>query len=148
METVKLFPGDSSVDDRGSVRFVPDVPLTDVKRLYVVANFSTRTIRAWHGHLKEAKFVCAVRGSALVAVVPLDDPRRPDKKATVQRFVLSTLKPAVLYVPAGHANGFRVLEADTSLMFFSTASVEESQADDYRFAWDYWGSSVWDVENR
>lgn len=148
MEEVKLFEGGISVDDRGSIRFVADVPFARIKRFYIIENFSTNTIRAWHGHLKEAKFVCVVRGSALVAATQLGDPQKPSQKNTPQRFVLSSHQAALLYIPPGYANGFRSLEADTSLIFFSTATAEESKADDYRFPWDYWGGQVWEVANR
>lgn len=146
--TVTEFPGGLAVDDRGSLRFVADIPFTGIKRFYIVENFSTNTIRAWHGHLKEAKIVYPLRGSAIVAAVPLTNPRRPSQKTKPGRFILSAQKPSALYVPAGYANGFKSLAEGTSLIFFSTSTVEESKGDDYRFPADYWGNTVWEVANR
>jgi dTDP-4-dehydrorhamnose 3,5-epimerase len=148
MKKVKLIEGGVAVDDRGSVSFINDVPLAKVKRFYIVKNFAQDTIRAWHGHLRESKLVCVVTGSALVLAVPLDDPKQPSRKQVPQRFVLSQLKPTLLLIPAGYANGFRVLEPGTSLMYFSTATLGESKTDDYRLPWDYWGTEVWQVTNR
>jgi dTDP-4-dehydrorhamnose 3,5-epimerase len=137
-----LLAGGLSVDDRGEVGFVNDFGFEGVKRFYTVSNHRQGFVRAWHGHQREAKYVLAVGGAALIGVVPVDNWDQPSRDAPVERFVLSTHKPAVLYIPAGHANGFMSLTADLKLVFFSTASLEESQADDFRYDaryWDIWG---------
>ena len=147
-ELPRLIEAQVAVDDRGQLTFANDFDFKGVKRFYTVENFSTSVIRAWHGHLKESKYILPVSGSAIVAAVKLDNPSNPSKSNPIQRFILSSKKPALLYVPAGHANGFRYLEKGTKLMFFSTASLEESKGDDIRFAHDYWGVDVWTVKNR
>lgn len=143
-----LIAGALAVDDRGSVSFVNDFGFASVVRFYCVRPFSLTVIRAWHGHKKEGKYVYPVSGSAIVAAVPFDHDTTPDRSAKVQRYVLSAAKPSVLYIPPGYANGFRPLEDHTSMMFFSTSTLEASKGDDYRFPPDYWGSQVWEVENR
>ncbi len=144
----QLLKGGLAVDDRGQVTFVNDFDFKDVKRCYMVENFSINTIRAWHGHQKEGKYVFVVSGSAIVAAVKMDNLETPDKNNEVNRFILSDRQPSILYIPAGYANGFKSLEADTKIIFFSTSSLEESKGDDYRFPVDYWGNDVWSVENR
>ena len=144
----KLIKGGIAADDRGTLTFVNDFDFKGVKRCYQVKNFSKSTIRAFHGHRKEAKYVYVAKGSALVAAVKMTSITKPSKKEQVQRFVLSDKSPAVLYIPEGYANGFRSLEADTLIIFFSTSTLEQSKGDDYRFPADYWGKKVWDVENR
>lgn len=144
----QLIEGGVAVDDRGQIIFANGFNFDGVKRFYIVENFSTGTVRAWHGHLKEAKYVLAVSGSAIVAVVEMDNSYQPNPSNDVQRFILSARKPNILHIPAGYANGFRALEQGTKLIFFSTASIEESQDDDYRFGVNYWGEKVWLVENR
>ncbi|MBI5621643.1 dTDP-4-dehydrorhamnose 3,5-epimerase family protein [Candidatus Falkowbacteria bacterium] len=119
-----------------------------IKRCYVAENFSPSTIHAWHGHLKEAKGVLVVSGSAIVAVTGMTDTVNPDHTTKVHRYVLSARQPGVLWIPAGYANGRRALEPNTKMMFFSTTTLEESSGDDYRFRWNYWGPEVWQVENR
>jgi dTDP-4-dehydrorhamnose 3,5-epimerase len=55
---------------------------------------------------------------------------------------MSAVKPSVLYIPAGYANGFMSLTEDTKLMFFSKATLEQSSGDDIRYDarhWDIWG---------
>jgi dTDP-4-dehydrorhamnose 3,5-epimerase-like enzyme len=143
-----IIPGGLAVDDRGQLAFVNGFAFGNIQRFYMVENFSTEVIRAFHGHLKEEKFIFVVSGSAIVAAVQFDDPARPNKTSKVHRFVLSERQPQILHVPSGYVNGFRPLEPRTRIMFFSTASLEASRTDDYRFPHDYWGSAIWQVESR
>jgi dTDP-4-dehydrorhamnose 3,5-epimerase-like enzyme len=55
--------------------------------------------------------------------------------------VLSARNPAVLHIPGGHAHGTMSLTEDAKTVFFSTATLDESLADDFRFparTWDPW----------
>jgi len=145
---LQLIKGGIAIDDRGSLNYANDFNFYGIKRFYQVQNFSTSTIRAFHGHLKEAKFIYVAKGSAIVAAVKLDNVESPSKHQKVERFILSDRNPQILFIPPKHANGFRPLEDDTRILFFSTSSLEESKGDDYRFPIDYWGDDIWDVENR
>ena len=148
MSNITLIKGGIAVDDRGSLSFVNDFDFQNVKRFYSVKNFSKGTIRAFHGHLKEAKYAYVAKGSAIVACVKMTSPINPDKNEKVERFVLSDKNPGILHIPAGYANGFRILEEGTIIIFFSTSTLEEAKGDDYRFPYNYWGEDVWKVENR
>lgn len=130
-----IIPGGVAVDDRGSVRFVNDFDFKDVKRFYHVENHRCGFIRAWHGHLKESKYVYVVRGSIQLKLRKLYcGVLDPDiNKSDDYQFVLSSQSPKVLYIPAGYANGFKTLEEDTSVLFFSTITMDEAAGDDYRF---------------
>ncbi|MBI3638568.1 dTDP-4-dehydrorhamnose 3,5-epimerase family protein, partial [Candidatus Wolfebacteria bacterium] len=143
-----LIEGGLGVDDRGAVSFVNGFNFSGVKRFYVVKNFSPETIRAFHGHKNESKYAFVVSGSAILAAVEMDDTEKPDKNNKIYRFTLSAKKPSALFIPAGYANGFKPLEDGTKIIFFSTATLEESKGDDFRFPYDYWGKEVWMVENR
>lgn len=146
VEVPRLIEGARAVDDRGSVSFVNDFNFADVRRWYVVTNHRQGFVRAWHAHRREAKYATVLSGSALVAAVAIDDWEHPSRLAEVHRFVLSWEKPAVLYIPAGFANGFMSLTWDAKLAFFSTATVEESRNDDIRFDPRYW--DAWSVAER
>lgn len=143
-----LIKGGIALDDRGTLNFANDFNFYGVKRFYQVQNFNTPTIRAFHGHLNEAKYVYVSKGSAIVAAVQLDDIKEPSKNQMVNRYILSDRNPQVLFIPPSYANGFKPLEEDTRIIFFSTSSLEESKGDDYRFPADYWGKEIWEVENR
>lgn len=141
IERPRLLSGGISVDERGTVRHVNGFDFQGVKRFYLVENHRPGQVRAWHGHRREAKYVTVLTGAALVAAVAIDDWERPSLDMPAERFVLSADAPAVLFIPPGHANGSMSLTADARLLYFSTATLEESRADDVRFparTWDPW----------
>lgn len=142
----RLLAGGVNVDDRGAVRHVNAFDFEGVKRFYVVENHQTGLVRAWHGHRREAKYVTVLGGAAIVAAVEIDDWETPSLDAPVERFVLSASNPAVLFIPPGYANGFMSLTPDARLVFFSTATLDESRADDVRFPARLW--NPWGVEER
>lgn len=142
----RLIEGELAVDDRGSLSFVNDFSFDGVRRFYVVHNHRTGFVRAWHGHRREAKYVGALTGSAIVAAVEIDDWANPSKELRIHRYILSAEKPGLLQIPPGFANGFMTLTADAKLVFFSTASLVESQHDDVRFDAYYW--NPWQVTER
>ena len=146
MAEPKLIEGDLAIDDRGSLSFVNDFTFDGIRRFYVVSNHRAGFVRAWHGHRREAKYVAALTGCAIVAGVEVDNWANPSKSLLVHRYVLSADKPAVLHIPPGFANGFMMLTADTKLVFFSTFSVAESRQDDVRFDAYYW--NPWQVTER
>jgi dTDP-4-dehydrorhamnose 3,5-epimerase len=146
MDSLTLLPGGIAFDDRGSVRFVNDFNFAGVKRFYMIENYRQGFVRAWHGHKKEAKYVLAVQGSALVGAVKVDNWDKPSKDLKPEKFVLSADKPSVLFIPAGYANGLMSLTQDAKLIFFSTSSLEESKGDDFRFHARHW--DIWGVEER
>jgi len=126
-------------DDRGFLRFVNDFDFSGVKRFYQVENHSKGFIRAWHGHKKEDKYVYVPKGSALIGLVNLETEE-------LTKYTLSSQSPCILYIPPGYANGFKTLEEETILMFFSTSTLKESEGDDYRFAWNQW--DIWQEDYR
>ena len=136
---IKTYNGGLAVDDRGQLSFVNDFDFKDVKRFYMVENHEQGFIRAWHGHKKEGKYVYVPSGAILIGAVNLETEE-------VERFVLSSSKPQVLFIPPGYANGFMNLQNNTKVIFFSTSTLEDSMGDDIRFEWDRW--NIWDIERR
>ncbi len=146
MEQPRLIEGGLAVDDRGSLAFVNEFAFDGVKRFYIVSNHRSGFVRAWHGHRREAKYVLALSGAAILGVVPIDNWDNPARDLPVQRYVLAEYKPALLYIPAGYANGFKTLKPETRLLFLSTAMLEESRGDDLRYDAYYW--DAWQVVER
>lgn len=140
-ERPRLIPGGSAADDRGRVYFANEFDLADCRRMYITENYAQGTVRAWHAHKLERKWVLAVSGAALACCVEVDDWESPSPDAEVHRFVLDAANPAVLEVPAGYANGAMSLLPDTKLLYLSNAALGESLDDDFRFParlWDPW----------
>jgi dTDP-4-dehydrorhamnose 3,5-epimerase-like enzyme len=146
MEQPYSIPGDLYVDDRGTLSFVNAFNFEGIRRFYLVTNHNLGFVRAWHAHKREAKHVVAVEGSAIVAAVKIDDWEHPSRDLPVHRFVLSADKPAIVCIPPGYANGFMTLTANAKLMFFSTATLEESRDDDFRYEPRYW--DPWRIAER
>lgn len=142
----QLIKGGLAADDRGFVSFVNDFDFKDVCRFYMVENHAAGFIRAWHGHKKEAKYVLVVNGSALICAVGIDNWVNPSKHLKVWRFTLTDRNPAILYIPAGYANGSMSLSPDAKIMYFSTSKLERSMKDDFRFESHYW--DPWKIEER
>ena len=143
---IHIFNGGLSVDDRGEVTFINDFNFESVKRFYMVSNHKAGFVRAWHAHKREAKYVAAVTGAAIVGAVKIDDWDKPSGDLPVGRYVISSNKPQVLFIPPGYANGFMSLTSDLKLIFFSTAKLDESANDDIRFDARYW--DIWNVVER
>jgi dTDP-4-dehydrorhamnose 3,5-epimerase-like enzyme len=141
-----LIKGDIAIDDRGEVGFVNDFVFAGVKRFYTIKNHRRGLIRAWHAHRHEAKYVTVLEGAALIGAIKIDNWDKPAAESSVARYILTAKKPAVLHIPAGYANGFMSLTDDTRLIFYSTATLAESQGDDIRYDVRYW--DIWNVEER
>lgn len=147
-EPVRVIKGGSATDDRGSLRFVNDFDFSGVKRFYQVQNHRQGFIRAWHGHLKEGKYVYVSSGAILLGAVPLVPEGNAYNIFTndVQKFVVSAQSPSVIFIPQGYANGFKNLTDNTSVLFFSTSTLDESKGDDIRFPYD--NVNIWNEDFR
>lgn len=145
-ERPRLIPGGCAADDRGRVYFANEFDLADCRRMYITENYSQGTVRAWHAHRLERKWVLAVSGAALTCCVEIDDWESPSAEVEVHRFVLDAANPSVLEVPAGYANGAMSLLPDTKLLYLSNAALGESLDDDFRFPARYW--DPWSVPER
>src|SRR5208282_214835 len=152
-----ILKGGIAIDDRGVLSYLNVAPLEKVCRLYAIENFSLHTIRAFHGHMVEEKGVLVVSGSAIVVIAKMtgdfSQPMTCDRLQALRledpkRYVLSERSPQLLVVPAGYANGFRALEPNTKILFFSTTTIQQAATDDYRFPADYFGNKIWEVANR
>ena len=91
------------------------------------------------GTKKEGKYVYVSSGSALIGVVNMESNE-------ISKFVLSSKSPKILWIPAGNYNGFKSLEENTSILFFSTTTLDESLGDDIRKDFDEW--NIWDEDYR
>jgi len=137
--STKVLNGGVAVDDRGSVRFVNDFNFEGVKRFYQVENHRRGFIRAWHGHKKEGKYVYVTSGSALIGIVNMETEE-------ISKFVLSDKSPKILWNPPGNYHGFKSLEENTKIIFFSTSTLEESLGDDIREEHNKW--NIWEEDFR
>ena len=146
MKKPRLIEGGLHVDDRGELAFANAFDFKGVKRFYTVTSHRSGIVRAWHGHKLEAKHFFVTGGASIVCCVALDDWEKPSKTLPIHRFVLSEHRPAVLEIPAGYANGFMSLTDGSRIVVFSTATLAESESDDFRFPARYW--DPWSISDR
>ncbi len=137
----ELIHGGLHVDARGVLCFVNDFDFQGVDRCYTVRAHTVNEPRGWVGHRKEDKWFSPLSGTMLISVVAPDDWEYPSSDLLVQRYVLSSLKPAVLHVPAGHATASMMLTTDALLGVFSSGKITDAGKDDWRF-----DIGTWDVE--
>jgi dTDP-4-dehydrorhamnose 3,5-epimerase len=142
----KLIEGGLAVDDRGELMFVNDFDMKSVRRFYTVTNHTSGFVRAWHAHKLESKYISIINGSAIIAAVKVDNWDTPSKELNIDKFIVSSKKPSVLLIPGGYAHGYKTLTEGTNLIFFSTATLEESKNDDFRYDAYYW--NPWEVIER
>ena len=146
MKKVTLIKGGTATDNRGTLSFVNDFNLENVKRFYMIENHKRGFVRAWHGHKKESKYFTVVRGSFLICGIKIDKWDNPSKNLKIEQFVLSEKSPAILFIPKGYVNGFMSLTENAKLIVFSTSKLEDSLDDDIRFNVRYW--DPWKIEER
>jgi len=139
---VRRIEGGLHVDQRGVVSFVNDFDFKHVDRFYTVRAHTVNEPRGWVGHRKEDKWFTPLAGTMLISVVAPDDWEYPTSNLVVQRYILSSQKPAVLHVPAGHATASIMLTPDALLGVFSSGKIADAGKDDWRFdvgTWDVRG---------
>ncbi len=68
------------------------------------------------------------------------------------KFVLSSRKPSVVWIPPGFVNGAMNLDDDTKIIYYSTKGLGESEGDDYRYDFDTFytkeGAEFWFINFR
>src|SRR3989344_4039195 len=98
----KIINGNLRADERGAVKFFNNFNFETIKRFYQVENIDLKTIRAFHGHMKEAKYVYVVSGSIIFCAVFLDDKKSPSKQNKVDKFILKAEDSEILYIPPSY----------------------------------------------
>ena|SRR5690554_2780490 len=140
----EIIKGNEHTDYRGTVSFINDFNMAPTKRMYSITHNSTTIVRAWQGHKIESKWFKCTKGRFLVAVVAIDDWNSPSENLKPDLYILDANKTEVLYIPAGYANGFKALDANSDLMVFSNLDLEAAKDDQYRFhenLWVNWSSN-------
>lgn len=139
------FVGDTFIDQRGFTSFNNQFDLKIFRRCYIVESFTKGQIRAWHGHKHEVKAVLVLQGAIRFCTVKITDFNNPKPDTEIKSFYLTSRKNEIVVVPGGHVNGFQALTDNTKIIFFSSATLEESHTDDFRFNFDFW--NPWEILN-
>ena len=133
----KFFKRGESSDFRGSLEYYNDLSISSFKRFYIVNNPTKGTVRAWHGHKVEEKWISVEDGEFLVCAVKIEDFENPSKDEEVFKFNM-TPDSGILYIPKNYANGAMNLTENNTVRYYSSLPLEESIIDDYRFESNFW----------
>lgn len=143
-----FIPGNSFVDDRGTITSVNDFKFEGIKRFYTVENHTKGFIRAFHGHLTGETFVYTIAGTIqLIVSKIINDNGKYLLSNDYKKVTLSHIIPGIYYIPAMYANGTITLSNNAKMIFFSTTPLENYKQDDIRFNWDYLGKDIWNLNN-
>lgn len=138
MSGVRLIEGGLHRDDRGTVRFVNAFDFAQVDRFYAISPANAGEVRGWVGHQREWKWFFAIQGTFELGVVRPDRWDAPAKNPEIARYTLSSERPAVLEVPAGHFTASIAAQPNGTLLIFSSGRMEDNATDNFRLPADYW----------
>ncbi len=135
------------IDDRGFLsQILPEgQDKFSIRRIYTTGNYAYGTIRGFHKHKIEHKAFFVTSGTAKFVLV--DDRQDSRTYKQIDTFVISHLKPSVLYVPPGIYTGWMSLSDDTVILGMSTESFDSENPDDERLDPHIFGN-VWRVKHR
>jgi dTDP-4-dehydrorhamnose 3,5-epimerase len=128
-------------DSRGTLEFVNQFDMKNVRRFYIISNSNTEIQRGWQGHKIEEKYFFAIEGSFSIALVKPDNWATPSANLELDIYELNRSQRKILHVPSGYATSIIAVEMNSQLLVFSTLPFEESENDDFRFSADFWSHS-------
>lgn len=138
LDKIKVIEGGVYTDERGTLKFINEFDLKDIRRIYIIEPSDTSFIRAWQGHKKECKYFLATKGSFTIGLVQVDNWDFPSKTIQPTYYTLEANNPKVLCVPGGYANGLKSNSMNSQLMVFSSSPLEEASNDEFRLPSNYW----------
>ncbi len=137
METgPQLIKGNKHTDHRGSISFVNDFDMMQVRRFYRIQHPDTAIIRGWRGHKIERRWFYVNCGVFKINIIKPNDWENPDKNITPETFILDP-NSGILSVPNGYATSIQALQPDSDLLVFADHTISEAMHDDYVFPIDY-----------
>lgn len=134
---VDVIQGGEASDQRGSIRFVNDFDMTEVKRFYIIENGYSNIIRGWRGHKMEKRWFYVLSGKFKLSLVKIDNWANPNQDLPVETMLISAIDQQVVVVPEGYATAFQAVESSSKLMVFANYGIENAKNDDYVWPQDY-----------
>lgn len=134
---VDVIQGGEASDQRGSIRFVNDFDMTEVKRFYIIENGDSNIIRGWRGHKMEKRWFYVLSGQFKLSLVKIDNWANPNQNLPVETMLISAIDQQVVVVPEGYATAFQAVESSSKLMVFANYGIENAKNDDYLWPQDY-----------
>lgn len=140
------------IDDRGILYEVihdSDKFMDKFGQVYVVKDPRKDTIRAYHKHEKLWDYFHIANGSAKFVIFKtheFNSNLRHDISKDKKIFVLSSVKPQLLIVPAGWYHGWMSLEDNTILISTANQEYNKENPDEERVDPFLLGECVWKIK--
>ena len=134
---INFIKGGIAMDQRGSIRFVNDFDMSQVKRLYIIKNADIEVVRGWRAHRIEQRWFYVLTGAFTLDLVKIDDWENASSDLLVQRRIIRVDDMQVVHVPVGYGAAFQALEEDSELLVFADYGIENASKDDYTWPIDF-----------
>lgn len=137
-----LIHGGQHTDHRGTITFLNDFDMSQVKRLYIIQNKDIEVVRGWRAHKVEQRWFYAVDGEFLIRAIEIDNFESPRKDVRIEEYLVSEESNQVLHIPVGYATSIQATVSGSKLLVFADNGIENAKLDDYLYPDDYFGSKV------
>ena len=134
---INVIQGGIASDHRGSIRFVNDFDMSEVKRFYIIQNADTELIRGWRAHRIEQRWFYVLSGSFVLDTVLIDNWEVASPELPIERSVLNAEDRQLIHVPAGYGTAFQAVEKGSELLVFADHGIAHAPMDDYTWPQDY-----------
>jgi dTDP-4-dehydrorhamnose 3,5-epimerase len=137
---LKIIPLETHVDDRGFLTEViraTDPHFNKFGQVYIVADYTRGTIRAFHKHQKLWDFFFIANGTAKFAFY--DDRRKSPTYKKILTVVSGGKNPSLIVVPPGVFHGWMSLEDNTILVSIASEVYNHRHPDETRVPYDSFG---------
>lgn len=148
IEGAKLITLDPHVDDRGYLIEIirsNDPHFTKFGQVYLVGNFVSGTVRAFHKHEILWDWFFISHGAAKFILI--DDRAKSKTFKNIETFIVSSRNPSLITVPPGVYHGWMSLEDDTQMMSVTSEIYNREKPDEVRIPPDAFGD-LWTVKGR
>lgn len=148
IEGVKQVELKAHVDDRGYLIEIlrsNDEHFSKFGQVYLVGNFASGTIRAFHKHNLMWDWFFISHGAAKFVLV--DDRQNCKTYKQMDIFVCSSRNPSLIVVPPGVYHGWMSLEDDTQMISMASQVYNREKPDEVRMPPDSFGD-IWEVKGR
>lgn len=138
--TPKVISGGQHTDSRGTIFFVNDFDMSQVKRMYMISHPDTENKRGWRGHQIEQRWFIVTEGAFEIRLAKIDNWVAPNPDLELEEVILSADEPRVLYVPAGYATCIKARTARSKVVVYGDTAIEEAIKDDHLYPADYFNN--------
>jgi dTDP-4-dehydrorhamnose 3,5-epimerase len=131
--------------DGGAARGGDGAPALQVRQISL-SSAEPHRVNAFHIHprVEQNELWCVVKGQLLVW---LADCRTGSRSEGVrQKVVLHGEDPALLYIPAGVAHGYRSGSEGALLLYAMDQQFDPADPNEGRLPWDHFGADLWDED--